>query len=750
MGVDDRLTHVAALPEALIQLLELTIRHVDQGIACWDPGLRLQLCNARFRELIGAPDEVLRPGVTTMLDLVRFLVARGDFGELTPERVVERGIMRVRDEHRPIVERRLPDGRWIQSNRTVLPDGGIIIALTDITRLKGVERGLIKARDGATRAQRQLTEAIEVMSEGFVLWDGDDRLVTFNSRYRDEFSFAPDLLRPGVSFEEILRASAERGLAPVGYGAEEWIRERLWSHRNPGGPQLVQRRDGRWVQIADYKTDEGGIVGIRTDVTRLRQSEEAARQAQARLVDAIESIPQGFVVYDPEDRIALFNTAYRRDFTLCPDLIAPGLSFQQLSEAALARGFVRPAPADPQGWLRDHVAAHRRGDRRFVTRRGPRWIAVQESRTASGHVVVIHTEITELKQRERELKRSRRLLQGVVDAVPAIINVKDRQSRYVMVNRFQGEIWGVAPQDAVGHTSADFTGASYGGRSREMDEEVIRSGAALPWVERDFIGKNDVRRTWFTAKMPLNDEAGRVEHVVSVALDITQLKSTERARANLSRYVAPNMVEELARADNPFGAPRSQTIGVMFVDMVGFTRLAAAREPVEVFALLREFHARLARIVFEHAGTLDKFTGDGIMATFGTPRASGQDAAHALACARAIAEDIEAWNAERAKPIRIGIGLHWGAALMGTIGDTRRLEFAVVGDTVNVASRLESLSRDLGVTIATSADLVEQARRDGADLRGFSHRGPQTLRGRAGLIDVWSFGGAQFPGIAEI
>ena len=379
MGVDDRVTHAAGLPEALVQLLDLTIRHVDQGIACWDGGLRLQLCNARFRELLGVPDDVLRPGTTTMLDVARFLVARGDFGDLTPEQVVERGIMRVRDENRPIVERRLPDGRWIQSNRTILPEGGIIIALTDITRLKGVEAGLVAARDEATRARHQLTEAIEVMSEGFVLWDGDDRLVTFNARYRDEFSFAPDLLHQGVSFEEILRASAERGLAPIGYGAEEWIRERLWNHRNPAGPQLVQRRDGRWVQIADYKTQEGGIVGIRTDVTRLRQSEETARQAQMRLIDAIESIPQGFVVYDPEDRIALFNTAYRQHFTLCPDLIAPGLSFQQLSEAVLARGLVRPVPENPETWLRDHVTAHRRGDRRFVTRRGGRWIAVQES-----------------------------------------------------------------------------------------------------------------------------------------------------------------------------------------------------------------------------------------------------------------------------------------------------------------------------------------------------------------------------------
>lgn len=723
-----------------MQLLDTTVRHLDQGIAVWDPSERLRLCNARFRDILGVPVDVLRPGATTMLDLARYLVARGDFGARTPEQVVAIAISRVRDDNRLLVERRLPDGRWIESNRRVLPDGGIIIALTDITRLKTIEAGLVAARDEAKRARHQLTEAIEVVSEGFVLWDAADRLVTFNARYRDEYSFAPDLLREGVSFEAILRAAVERGLVPVGYGAEDWIRERLWSHRNPRDPYLVQRRDGRWVQIADYRTREGGIVGIRTDVTRLRRSEEVARQAQARLVEALEAIPQGFVIYDPDDRIAVFNNAYREHFTLCPDLIRPGLSFEALSRAVLARGFVKPAPADAEAWLREHVAAHRRGDRKFVARRPNRWIAVEEAKTASGHIVVIHTEITDLKRREQDLKRSRRMLQGVIDAVPAIINVKDRDSRYVMINRFQGEVWGVEPADAVGRTSADFTGPAYGGKSREMDVDVLRTGRALAWAEREFRAKDAPPRTWLTAKMPLRDEDGRLDHIVSVALDITRLKTTERARANLARYVAPNMVEELAQADDPFGAPRSQRIGVMFVDMVGFTRMAAAREPVEVFALLREYHARLARTVFDHGGTLDKFTGDGIMATFGTPHPGPRDAANALTCARAIADVIAAWNVEREAPIRVGVGVHWGDALIGTVGDARRLEFAVVGDTVNIASRLEGLARDFNVTVTASAAVIDAARQLGASIEGFVARGPQVLRGRSGSIDVWTYG----------
>jgi PAS domain-containing protein len=118
-------------------------------------------------------------------------------------------------------------------------------------------------------------------------------LVAFNARYRDQYSFAPDMLRPGVSYEEIIRESVRRGMVPVGYDAEEWVRSRIEQHRNPGGAFLVQRKDGRWTMITEYRTQEGGIVGIRTDVTRLRASEEAAKAAQRRLMEAIEAVPQG-------------------------------------------------------------------------------------------------------------------------------------------------------------------------------------------------------------------------------------------------------------------------------------------------------------------------------------------------------------------------------------------------------------------------------------------------------------------------
>ena len=175
--------------------------------------------------------------------------------------------------------------------------------------------------------------------------------------------------------------------------------------------------------------------------------------------------------------------------------------------------------------------------------------------------------------------------------------------------------------------------------------------------------------------------------------------------------------------------------------------MAERRTPEEVVSLLRQFHARLEAAVFEHQGTLDKFLGDGLMATFGTPEPGPHDAGNALRCGRAILAEIDRWNLERTKagedPIRVSVGLHFGPVVLGDLGSERRLEYAVLGDTVNVASRLEALTRNLGVSMAVSDDLVTAIRHDAgagddAVLSDLRDSGQQRLRGRDEAIGVWT------------
>ena len=237
----------------------------------------------------------------------------------------------------------------------------------------------------------------------------------------------------------------------------------------------------------------------------------------------------------------------------------------------------------------------------------------------------------------------------------------------------------------------------------------------------------------------------------------------ERARENLARYFSPDVADELASKDHDLGTARRQHAAVLFADIVGFSRLSEALGPEGTITLLREWHRRLGEIVFRNGGTLDKYIGDGLMATFGTPHPRPDDATRALQAAldmAAVAQMLSA-GAERdasrwteaassagaaqppdarespiPQPVRIGVGLHYGPVVLGDIGNERRLEFAVLGDTVNVASRLERLTRELGVDLVASRELADQVREEGGSAERLVSIGERSLRGRTEPIEV--------------
>ena len=220
----------------------------------------------------------------------------------------------------------------------------------------------------------------------------------------------------------------------------------------------------------------------------------------------------------------------------------------------------------------------------------------------------------------------------------------------------------------------------------------------------------------------------------------------ERERANLARYFSPNMVDELSQNDEPLKVVRNQNIAVLFVDIVGFTAFAADKTPEQVIDTLRAFHGRMEGEVFRHFGTLDKYLGDGLMATFGTPSAGDRDARNALRCARAMAASVGRWNIERAAAgepaIRASFGIHYGPVVLGDIG-VNRLEFAVIGNTVNIASRLEALTRELGVILVVSDAMMARTRQEpggeDGELEGFSKRTGQVIRSIEQPMTVWTF-----------
>ncbi len=210
----------------------------------------------------------------------------------------------------------------------------------------------------------------------------------------------------------------------------------------------------------------------------------------------------------------------------------------------------------------------------------------------------------------------------------------------------------------------------------------------------------------------------------------------------LSRYFSPGTQQEILRqaADPLGGAAARQDIAVLFTDLRGFTALSESRPPEEVAAWLREYHEAMVAIVFKHGGALDKFLGDGMLATFGVPRARGDEALRAARAALEMTAALPTLNEARRRrglpELSQGIGLHFGPAIVGNVGVPERLEYTVIGDTVNVASRLQSLSKDLRRELLISAEVYSRLPAE-LSVR-FKDAGLHTIRGREQPVAVYS------------
>ncbi len=214
---------------------------------------------------------------------------------------------------------------------------------------------------------------------------------------------------------------------------------------------------------------------------------------------------------------------------------------------------------------------------------------------------------------------------------------------------------------------------------------------------------------------------------------LTAASARDRVTNLFGQHVSPQVVERLL-AIGASDLSETRRVCVMFVDIRGFTEAARCRTPAEVVTRLDAVFAIMIEIIDRHQGIVNKFLGDGLLAIFGAPIEDPLVAANAVAAAREMLRAIDAGNAGDAWPIRIGIGIHFGEVVAGTVGSPRRKEYTVIGDTVNLASRLESLNKEMGSQL-----LVSDAVRDAAgDALGDGRLlGPVAVRGYAEPVTVW-------------
>ncbi len=257
------------------QILQVTFNHMAQGVSMFDGEGKLVAWNQQFRELLSLPDSLLAK-TTTFADFIRYLAARGDFGPRDPEDQVGRRLASLDEPY--VGARTLPDGRVLEVRRNPVPGGGFVSMYTDVTEQR-------QAQAQVELARNRLSDAIQSISDGFALWDRDDRLIMFNDRFRQLLKLE-DQLAVGVTFETLTGALAGRRAHASDGESDDlntWIAHRLASHRSAAADEDLQLDDGTWLRVGSHGTREGGIVTTWTDISALKHRELELADLVARL-----------------------------------------------------------------------------------------------------------------------------------------------------------------------------------------------------------------------------------------------------------------------------------------------------------------------------------------------------------------------------------------------------------------------------------------------------------------------------------
>jgi two-component system, sensor histidine kinase len=398
---------------------------------------------------------------------------------------------------------------------------------------------LASAKEAAETAQSRLQDAIDSVIEGFALFDSDDRLILCNQSYLDLWPGIADAIRPGVSFGEIARLVAEHGLN-VSVTPLRWVSERMAQHAEPGGSHVHVLADGRWIQINERRTRDGGVVGVYTDITNVkeRDARDRARELAEKSVllqSTLDNIPQGVCVYDGMLQLVAWNDPVVRLLNLPRDVVRPDASYQSFLEhnAGLGgRGF----PPEFTDWDPQHPSA--------VTLEhawhNGRILEVRRNPMPAGGFVMTFTDITERKRIEQALRDGEQRIRLITDGIPAHIAYVDADERYVFVNKRYERVFGRARENIIGMAMAELLGPeAYASRQAHVRKALAGESAEF---ELTLPGRSGMLHILQGVYIPHFGPDNSVLGFFALMQDVTESRraaiALQEANENLERRVA--------------------------------------------------------------------------------------------------------------------------------------------------------------------------------------------------------------------
>jgi signal transduction histidine kinase len=404
--------------------LENLFAGADVGLALFDSNLSLLACNPLYRSLCGYLPNETATG-SSLVSMMQMTFRRQNVPEAEIQPRIDRIISGLTPGTSYTFRYAAPSAQVVEVRRRRLPNGSVV---ETVRQVEGQSTELdLNAQFEliAEKSRSRLTHALDVMADGFALYDASDRLILYNRKYVDYSPLVADIIMPGAPKEEILRASVVRGaLVLNGMDPEDYIAWRLHRHRNPGEPLEVQLADGRWILITEKRTDDGGVVGTRSDITEMKRREmemlRISQQLHAKNThfdSALSNMVQGLCMFDKEQRLIVVNRRYLEIYGFSADVVKPGITLRGLMEYSVSLGNYTAEEAEKALAERNDPA--RLSKRSVIKQRlkDGRVIAVMSEPMADGGTIATYQDITELEtttekmvEYTKKLERSNREL----------------------------------------------------------------------------------------------------------------------------------------------------------------------------------------------------------------------------------------------------------------------------------------------------------------------------------------------------
>ncbi len=407
-------------------LLAATLESVNIGIRVLDADARLVLWNRQYQNLVGLPDDILRVGAP-YAEILRFALSRHmDDPEKIEERVALR-LGQIRSSEASSEIRRTLTGRIIHQTRDPMPGGGMVNTYADITQLREAEIAL-------ERNTRLLRTSLENIHQGLLLFDQDMRLTLFNDAYLRLLELAPEQVRTGMHYSDVVRTLLARG----DYGDVDG--EALLAERLAGAAEgrvhhsLHRAPSGTLISVHRKPVPDGGFVATFTDVTKEVRAGEEAKVKSALLQATQDNMGQGISVMDENLIVTNFNRLWAEIYVLPPEVAKPSVSMREILLFRARRGDF--GPGDPDKMADERIAqilAHGNNRTERIMPNGT-VIATRRSPMPGGGFVTTYTDMTERWKAEREAAEKSHLLETALASMSQGISIHDRDLRLVSFN----------------------------------------------------------------------------------------------------------------------------------------------------------------------------------------------------------------------------------------------------------------------------------------------------------------------------